>query len=434
MKIIKNSAFYIVLVSMVGYLLNLLLHRYLTHNLTPAAYGDFCIGLNVLMIVSTFLLLGTEISAMRYIPLLEKENSSMDFIRWNFYFIKKILLFFIIFLIFASLFVLIFRNIEAIHTSFLMLIATPIAAIYALIIVYLRSHNYTFISAFIDNVLRYILLIVTFFFLFGLASIKENDFALVVVYMAVFFILTVFTAILYSQKSGIDLPFSLFFSKELSQFDEHREWEKSSIKYMLSNLIFLLFLYIDKIILDIVHEDEDIIGHYSLVVILIGLFSLISQSSGIFLSPNISKFIKDKVNFPALQSLIYKANKSVFILFTLLFLIFIFFGKAILAHFGENGGYVVIYYGLIALAFSQILLEIGNLSMRFLLYGGYENYINKTLFILLCILFVSGVILTYYFGIYGIIGAHIATSFLYMLAFAVKAKKEFGGLKILSIY
>lgn len=434
MKIVKNSAFYIVLVSIVGYLLNLLLHSYLTHNLTPAVYGDFCIGLNVLMIVSTFLLLGTEISAMRYIPLLEKENRPMDFIRWNFHFIKKILLFFSVFLIFASLLVLIFGKIEAVHTSFLMLIATPIAAIYALIIVYLRSHNYTFISAFIDNVLRYLLLIATFFFLFSLASIKENDLALVVVYIAVFSILTIFTAILYSQKSGIDLPFNLFFSKESSQFDEHREWKKTSIKYMLSNLIFLLFLYIDKIILDIVHEDENIVGHYSLVVILIGLFSLISQSSGIFLSPNISKFIKNKVNFPILQSLIHKANKSVFILFTLLFLTFIFFGKAILAHFGEDGGYVVVYYGLISLAFSQILLEIGNLSMRFLLYGGYENYINKALFILLCILFVSGVILTYYFGIYGIIGAHIATSFLYMITFVIKAKKAFFGLKILSIY
>ena len=434
MKIVKNSAFYIVGISAIGYLLNLLLHRYLTHKLTPAAYGDFCIGLNVLMIVSTFLLLGTEISAMRYIPLLEKENSSMDFIRWNFYFIKKLLFFFIIFLIFIFLIVLVFGKIESIHTSFLMLITTPIAAIYALIIIYLRSRNHIFISAFIDNILRYLLLIVTFFFLFDLASVKENDFILVMIYMAVFFMLTIFTTILYNKKSGVRLPFNLFFSKKTLRSNEHKEWREVSIKYMLSNLIFLLFLYIDKIILDIVREDENGVGHYAVVVILIGLFSLISQSSGIFLSPNISKFIKDRANFPVLQSLIHKANKSVFMLFILLFLIYVFFGRAILAYFGEDGGYVVIYYGLVALAFSQILLETGNLSMRFLLYGGYENYINKALFILFCILFISGTVLTYRFGIYGIISAHIATSFLYMLAFVMKAKKVFGELKILSFY
>ncbi|MDD5358798.1 MAG: oligosaccharide flippase family protein [Sulfurovaceae bacterium] len=431
---ITNRAFFIVVVSAIGYLLNLILNRYLTHNITPAAYGDFCIGLNALEIASTFLLLGTEISAMRFIPLLEKDNNSLSFIKWNFYFIKKLFYIFVILLFVFFLGLILLDKTKDIHTSFLMLGVTPIAAIYALIIVYLNSQNHIFISTLIDSVLRYILLIATFFLLFNLASVKENSMALSMAYVGVFFILALFTASLYNRKNKTHLPFSIFFSKEKPFFDKHKEWESVSIKYLFSNLIFLFFMYIDKMVLDIVHENEDIVGHYSAVVVLVGLFSLISQSSGIFLSPKISKFIKDKNGIGILQGMIYKANKNMFILFVVLLTTYIFFGKNILGYFGKNGEYTIIYYGLISLSFSQILLEIGNLSMRFLLYGGYADYINKILSVSLAALLIFGIILTYYVGIYGIIIAHILTSFFYMIAFAIKAKKEFGQLKILSLY
>ncbi len=427
----KNTTLIIVILSSIGFLLNLMLHRYLTHNMTSEAYGDFCIGLNVLEIASTFLLFGTEISVMKYIPILEKNKASETFIRWNFYFIKKLFYWFIILALFSIFVLTVFGDIDKLHTSFWLLLATPVAGLYALILVYLNSRNFIVLSTSINTLLRYILLIATFNFFFDLVHIKVDNVMLSTIYLSVFSILAFVTIILYNKKSKTTLPFGVFFSSEELFFNEHKEWKSASIKYMFSNFVFLLFIYIDKIILEVVHEDENIVGHYAAVVLLVGLFSLVSQSSGIFLSPHISKLLNDESGLELLQSLIHKANKNMFSLFVLLLLIYTFFGKTILGYFGKNGEYETIYYGLIFLSVSQIFLEIGNISMRFLLYGGYSEFINKVLLSALVTLFVLGTLLTYYFGIYGIISAHILASLFYMFSFVLQARRKFPQLKIL---
>jgi O-antigen/teichoic acid export membrane protein len=427
----KNTTLFIVILSSVGFLLNLIFHRYLTHNMSPAAYGDFCIGLNILEIASTFLLFGTEISAMKFIPLLQKKHAAQSFITWNFHFVKKLFYGFLSLVVFSIFVLTVLENTKDLHTSFWIILATPIAALYALMLVYLNTQNLVLLSTGINTLLRYLLLIAIFFLFFDLLHIKVTGIMLSGIYLTVFSILAIFTIILYNRKNKTTLPFALFFSNKKLFFNQQQEWKSSSIKYLFSNLLFLLFIYIDKIILETVHEDENIVGHYAAIVLLAGLFSLVSQSSGTFLSPHISGLLHDNKNLSQLQNLIRKANKNLFTLFTILFLVYVIFGKTILSYFGKNGEYESIYYGLIFLSASQIFLEIGNVSLRFLLYGGHTEFINKILLSALITLFILGILLTYTFGIYGIILAHILASLFYMYSFTVKAKQSFSQLKLL---
>lgn len=189
----------------------------------------------------------------------------------------------------------------------------------------------------------------------------------------------------------------------------------------------------DKIILEFVHPDEKVVGYYSVLVVLVGLFTLISQSLTPFMVPIISKYLKDKTLNKKIQSMINNSNIFLFILSLMLFLTYVFYGKEILSFYGKNGEYTIVYLSLIYLSISQIFLETARLGLRMVLYAGFIKFINQVFISSIILLFFLGVILTYYYGLYGIIIAHIISSFIYMLAFMIKVRKEFKDIKVFSI-
>lgn len=435
----KNIAPFLIVLSVLGYTLNILFHRYLTHQMEADAYGDFCIGLNVLEIAATLLLFGTELSVMRYIPLSERASDSRMFIGWNFSFIRKVFIIYCLFIvmIFISLISIKFyypELFDTIHTVVFMLLVAPFSALYALFISYLNSKNNVLHSSIIDSIGRYILLWTVFVLIFSVAKIKPESIILASGYFFVFLILGFIALKVYNSKYEPIAPVKLLFFTHLSPSNQESKWQTSSMKYAFANIVFLVFLYIDKFILEIVHLSEHVVGYYSVLVILVGFFALISQASTYVLSPHISKFLQNPDSKSELQTLINKSNVVVFALTLNLFVIYLFFGETILGYYGKNGEYSGVYEALVYLAVSQIFLEIGKLALRFLLYGGFTDYINKVFVLCVIFLFVTGSTLTYFYGLNGIIAAHLSTSFFYMLAFIVKVKKEFGGLKVLSFY
>ncbi|WP_428737337.1 lipopolysaccharide biosynthesis protein [Sulfurimonas sp.] len=215
---------------------------------------------------------------------------------------------------------------------------------------------------------------------------------------------------------------------------KYNEWKQTSLKYTFSSVVFLVFLYIDKLILEFVHPDEAVVGYYSILIVLVGLFTLISNSLKPIVVPYISAYLEDNTQKNNLQTLINQTNFFLFLLTFVLFFLYFFAGKEILSFYGKNGEYSVVYEALVYLAISQIFLETGRLELRFLLFSGYTHYINKVFLFSIILLLILGTTLTYLYGLYGIIVAHLITSFLYMLAFIFKAKKEFQGIKILSVF
>ncbi|ADR33251.1 hypothetical protein Sulku_0585 [Sulfuricurvum kujiense DSM 16994] len=435
----KNIVPFLIILSVLGYTLNILFHRFLTHQMEADAYGDFCIGLNVLEIAATLILFGTELSVMRYIPLSERASDSRMFIGWNFSFIRKVFMIYFLFvvMIFLSLIIIKIYDTElfdSVHTVVFMLLVAPFAALYALLIAYLNGKNNVLHSAIIDSIGRYILLWSVFVLAFNVAKIKAGSILLAGGYSFVFLILGFIALKVYNSKYEPIAPMKLLLLGQKEHSDQESQWKTSSIKYAFANIVFLIFLYIDKIILEITQLSEHVVGYYSVLVILVGFFVLISQASTYVLSPHISKFLHNPDSESELQALINKSNLVVFILTLNLFFIYLFFGERILGYYGKNGEYSGVYEALVYLAVSQIFLEIGKLALRFLLYGGFTDYINKVFVLCVVFLFVAGSTLTYFYGLNGIIAAHLSTSFFYMLAFIVKVKKEFGGLKVFSFY
>jgi O-antigen/teichoic acid export membrane protein len=432
----KNTVFFLILISAVGYILNILFHNYLTHRLPPDLYGDLAIALNVLEITATLLLFGTEISAMRYIPMLQKICQEDTFIHWNFYIVKKISLYFFLFLFLSLLLLFVFHLDEKLinlHTAYFILFAAPFSGVFGLYIADLTSKNNVLTAALIGSIVRYLLIWFFFIFTLEVAGLRIDNLMIALIYIFSFFLLSAL-AIYFYNRFNKPISFKQLIGARKVHHKDVTIWKKSSLKNFLANLVFLLFIYVDKIILEIVHSSEDIVGYYSIIVMLAGLFSLIAQSASQVLAPYISSMTYEKEKSQLLQRVVNTSNGVVFVLSVVLFVSYFLFGKEILSLFGKNGHYAIVYTAFIYLCISQLFLELGRLSLRFLLYNDMTEYINKVISLSLILLVAGGVILTNYFGLYGLIAAHIVTSFFYMSAFFLKAKKEFGYVKIYTFF
>ncbi len=402
-------------------------------------YGEFCIALNVLEIAATFILFGTELSAMRYIPLTEENSTSKFFIGWNFYFVRKIFLIYCGFTMVAFITFVLIKNhfpelFDLIHIAIFMLFIAPIAALYELLIAYLNSNNRIIKAALIDSLGKAILIWLIVIILLSWIGIQSQNVIIIGSYFIAFLLLSLIALKIYNHYFEPISPLKLLLFPSKTYNEENTQWKNASFKYAFANVVFLVFMYMDKFILEIVHPNEDLVGHYSVLVILVGLFALISQSSAALISPHISKLLSHKDSFKELQTIINKSNSITAILALALFSIYLFWGETILGFYGKDGEYANVYNALIWLAFSQLFLEAGKLALRFLLYGGFTGYINKVFSFCVLILLVLGSTLTYWFGLNGIIAAHIITSFIYMLAYIFKVKKEFKEIKVFSFY
>lgn len=435
----KNLAPILILISVCGYILNIFFHKYMTHHLSADNYGDFCIALNVLEFAATFILFGTELSAMRYIPLSEENSTLKFFIGWNFFFVRKIFFIYCGFTMVAFIIFILIKNnfpelFDLIHIAIFMLFIAPIVALYDLLIAYLNSNNRIIKSALIDYLCKSILIWLMVIILSTLMGVQSQNTIIIGSYFVSFFILIMIALKIYNHYFEHISPLNLLLFPSEDYNEENTQWRNSSFKYAIANVVFLVFMYMDKFILEIVHPTEDLVGHYSVLVILVGLFALISQSSAVLISPHISKLISHKDTIKELQTIINKANSITVLLALMLFAAYLFWGEYILGFYGKHGEYANVYHALIWLAFSQLLLETGKLALRFLLYGGFTGYINKVFCFSVLILLVSGSTLTYWFGLNGIIAAHIITSFIYMLVYVLKVKKEFKEIKVFSFY
>ncbi|WP_428737336.1 hypothetical protein [Sulfurimonas sp.] len=211
----KNIAPYLIILSTLGYGLNILFQRYLTHHLEPHIYGDFAIGINVLEIVVTLLLLGTELSVIKFLPLFTKEQDELIFFRWNLAFLKKPLLLFLFFLAIASLVFFILQDQfesflkEELHISLTMLFIAPFSMFYALFLSYLDAKSKVLQASLINSVARYIFLFL--FFMLTLSISTINPTTIVLIYSATYTILAFVTLKIYTHKStSINLLESFF--------------------------------------------------------------------------------------------------------------------------------------------------------------------------------------------------------------------------------
>ncbi len=431
MRSSKNVAPVLIGLLIIGYVLNLFFNRYLTHHLNPDVYGDLCIGLNVLEIAATTILLGTEISSVRFIPLLEQAKRAEAFMSWNVRFIAKALVLFMMLISGIAISVWIYEAFfEHWHTALYLLFVAPFSAVYALLLSYFNAQDDIVFSTAFDAIGRSGTIWVAFGLVFSGLSLMPKSSTIAIVYGITFFILTLIAWVAYNHRH---VPIKILRALKAT-YDEHREWKSASLNYAFANAVFLLFMYVDKMILEMVHTSEDVIGHYAVLVLLVGLFTLVTRASAAVLSPHISTLMSSKQSSETFQKLLDKTNATSLFFFVALLSVYLFFGKELLSHFGKNNEYTAIYGALMYLSVSQIFLEIGKSALRMLLYRGFTSYINTVFVICLIILVVLGSYLTYHFGLNGIIAAHIMTSFLYMMAYVWKVKKEFKEIKVLSIY
>lgn len=214
----KQTIIYLILLSIIGYVLNILFHKYLTNHMEVELYGDFCIGLNILEIIVNTLLLGTAVSVMKFMPTLEKPKKEKEFINWNFNFLKKPLLFYILFLLIflITLNIYQFQNqelMETLHISVLMLFIAPFAIFYTLFLAYLNSKNELISSSFMDSTARNILLLTLFIFMFSIFHKEVNTLLIVSIYIISYSFLTWITIKIYESKYEMLNPFKYIFKK-----------------------------------------------------------------------------------------------------------------------------------------------------------------------------------------------------------------------------
>lgn len=201
-----------------------------------------------------------------------------------------------------------------------------------------------------------------------------------------------------------------------------REWFNVARAMLLIAVLYQLILYRLGIIMVGVIRGPKEAGFYVVASNIAGLLTLVSAAVNSSFGPAIAD-IYAKGNHKELQHLVMKASRLVLFASSLLFAVFLVFGKRILDFYG--GEFYSVYSALAVLLCAHILIALsGQIGLLFSITGRH----NMVVRFLLVGLFLNAALNMAFIPNYGALGASMATAFTalyWYIAMAVNMRKRF---------
>ena len=402
----NRSLIYLLLIGLCSYFFSYFFNTIVTKIFPPDVFGDFSIALRSVFVISMLLLAGTNISSVKHLSNFINDDDHHGFNRflhWNFrLIIKTFIISFVIFLLFYSLLILFhfisLKNIMAYHYSVYAFWLAPFAAFYVLLasfLLSLKQNNYAlFFNKLAANILLTLFLAITVL----VFDLSVHYFTLLVILLISFCVIIVIElfiirGVLSRKKISLNLKRSL----TLPVLDERKNWIKDSVNFTSVQTVYYLTFVLDLLILYFIHPNESTTGYYAAMLVIVTVFSQVSQAITSYLAPEITPLIKKK-KYHELQKMINTTNLINLPSLALLFMVIVFFFNALLSLFGP--GYDQAQLPLIILSAGYLLGASAMANARILMFLD-----SKTILIInvseIIILIISGVLLTYYFGLIG---------------------------------
>lgn len=400
------AALSILALSIAAYVTKYLLNVFLAQHLSPENYGDLAIAIRALTIFSTITLLGTGTSSKLFLAnYLKTQDASniRNYLRWN---LRVVAYTFTTCFVFAiiSLILMLYlhytgiNDINDYHLAIYMLWVAPLAALTLLLSSFLACNNHTIIAQFCQSFAKFVLLALFFVSSVLLFKLQLTDLRIIFILLSVFSILVLFEVVLLRYKAPI--LFSINFrNKNAIPKDKHQKWLKVSSRLIANNIIFLMVCVMDLVIVELLSPDERDVGYYAAVLAISSFIWLIPRGVYQFIKPSISSLIKTQDKKVELQRQLNSANLIMLSVTSLMTIGLLIFANDFLMHFGK--AYLIAKIPLIIMIIGNFIGAFSRSSALLLAYSGYESSLLKINYVEIALILILGLILTHYYGIFG---------------------------------
>ena len=410
----KNEViFCIMAVAIFGYLTKYIFNIMLANYLKPSLYGDFNIAVRVLGIITSFALLGTNMSSKRFMSRYLRQHDHYNlhnYIKWNINIIRVSFSICIIvalgsYLIMHALHIWHIKDIRTYHLAIYMLWIAPLASILSLLASYLLCANRPIFYKTVSN-LFYFFATCVFMITVTMFDITFDSYSLTTVLFISFSLLITLVVLFIIKKTP-----ALFTTITSAVRSKHKhliqpDWVVVSVRMAANGLISLIIFSLDLIIVEIISPVENAVGLYAAALTISSFLIVIPQNLYSLLTVQVSEPLKTEQEKIKLENNIRQLNKYSMLVTLLIGAGAYVFSTKLLAHFGpiylqaESVLHILII-GFIAIAYSQA-------ATTMLTYAGYEKIMLNISIAALFTLLVLCPIMTYF---YGILGTATATSF-----------------------
>lgn len=407
------GSFILMLIGIGSYAVKLALAFFLTRIMSKAMYGDFSVAISLFSLVSSLLLLGTNVASNRFLSIYLSENDqerAANYFHWNIRLvIKSILVFFvlliILLLVIVALHVFNINPITNYHLAIYFLFFTPLGAFSGLILAYILSNKnkylYSFFALLAQNFLIFGFFIPAALFF----SVTLDNITLTLMMLAVFVVLTAieFLTLMIKLPATVRSRFFRLSSanhQSVNNQKDREDWLQVSRRLILNQVLFLLIYSLDLYIVEIFGRTEAMVAHYVIVIALTGIILKISNSVNQMVVPHLSNYFKSG-QFKKVQSgLNLSVSVSLFFMCTYLVMV-ILFAKNMINFLGPHYANFQSETSLIILSVAFIIAALSSSPMNILIYSGHENKLMMASVAELLIMVILGIALTLFFGIIG---------------------------------
>ncbi|MFK5856213.1 MAG: oligosaccharide flippase family protein [Bacteroidota bacterium] len=418
---------YLFFFGVVAYLMAYFFNAFISHNLTPAGYGDFSVAFKTIFILSLILLLGTNVSSVKYLSTFfnsNNKNEVIHFVKWNIRIIVKtsLLCFVIFILIYILMWILHIYNIReftSYHFFIYVIWMAPFSAIYILLASIILSDKKTLLSFFISKILLNIILTFILFTAVFFFEVSIN-FLLLLIILFVAFCLIIIGELIIVVKIFKRSSVKLTANTEPLDKPEQKVWMSDSLKLSAGHIIFTFTTVIDLFIIEWIHPDENATGYYATMIVIVAILWFVPSSITSYLAPRLTPLLQSK-NYNVLQKLIDKVNLINIPVIAIISSLIIIFSHYLLSLFGKE--YTVAQIPLIVLTVAYFLFAISMSNARVLMFHNSKKVlIFNTTELVILILF--SIVLTYYFGILGMSFAVLLANIYNFYVMYVTVKKS----------
>ncbi len=413
-----------------NYIINYYFNIFLTHHYNTETYGIISLIFVALTLSTTFILQGSHLSCIRFLPeyLSAHEIDKFEGFRsWA----RRILFFSSIFIlvigtviIILSLYLRKFNFIFFGHINFTIFPfwLIPLFALTAFQASVLLSMQKQVLSVISNGFLFLITIIILLFLNFYIKNLKiyytfiSIGFGLLVTILLQEFFIKYFLNKEHKKLHKISISMA-----------DKKIWRHVSIHLMINSIIYIGIFSLDTLMLKFLGISNTIIGEFSVLMVLTGVFLLIQNASISILSPLITPLIRNN-NLGGLQLIMNRSFVFRFFLGLIMLLIFFIYGREILNNFGSL--YISLYNYLIILSIVFFINLNCGFSITLLTLSGHQSSVTKIITLQFIIVLLLNLILIPIYHLSGAIFT-LSVGIITTQLLAVALVRYYLGLKIL---
>ena len=400
--------------TIVGFVLQYILNVYLARNFSVAVYGDYSIAIKSLEIITSIVLLATDVGVVSILPVYLKahaENSIRTYISWN---IKLVAINFFIVRLLAVLTVLLvlglhflgIRDIRDYPVVVFVLWVAPSSAAFTLFAAFLFCYGQALFASICKHILLLSLQLILFFVAFHFFPHSLHPYILIcLVLLCDYFILT---PLLYRRLDTETRKVIRFGLKQIlrTPISGHDSWVKKAKKILTIDIIHQIIIPLQLVIVKIFAKDPLSVGQYAAILTICYIMTILTKNFCQQLKATAVADLATEDGREQIKKRINRIQRDIFIAVLLTFCSISFFAKPLLNLFGFE--FALVRDTLIIVAIGTFYFSINTISQRVLIYSGYEHLIITPIKIRLVASLIFASIAMYKWGINGIALASIA--------------------------